>query len=106
MKENEILTLHDDNGVEQTFMLLRTLSLDGEYYMFLLPVSDEDDSDEKNGDDVLILHLDLSSPKEASYNLVTDESLIDRLVELFQKEDNPSTSLDELLDDLDEETDD
>ncbi len=105
MKEFETITLHDENGVEQAFTLLRTLCLDGEYYLFLQPEEAEEAAEE---DDlyVTILHLNPENPREVSYDLVTDEALIERLIECYQQEDTPSTVLDDLIEDEPEETDD
>ena len=84
--ENEeidnIIVLNDENGEEVPFEFLDLIELDGEEYVVLLPV-EEDDTD---ADEVVILRLeDTESEDEESYVSVEDEEVLNKVFEMFKE---------------------
>jgi uncharacterized protein YrzB (UPF0473 family) len=84
--ENEeidnIIVLNDENGEEVPFEFLDLIELDGEEYVVLLPV-EEDDTD---ADEVVILRLeDTESEDEESYVSVDDEEVLNKVFEMFKE---------------------
>ncbi len=60
-EEAQVFTLTDENGVETDFELLHTMDIDGETYLALIPVGDEESGEyvilkliEEDGEEVLV----------------------------------------------------
>ena len=84
--ENEeidnIIVLNDENGEEVPFEFLDLIELDGEEYVVLLPVEEED----TDADEVVILRLeDTESEDEESYVSVEDEEVLNKVFEMFKE---------------------
>ena len=84
--ENEeidnIIVLNDENGEEVPFEFLDLIELDGEEYVVLLPVEEED----TEADEVVILKLeDTESEDEESYVSVDDEEVLNKVFEMFKE---------------------
>lgn len=84
--ENEeidnIIILNDENGEEVPFEFLDLIELDGEEYVVLLPVEEED----TDADEVVILRLeDTESEDEESYVSVDDEEILNKVFEMFKE---------------------
>lgn len=84
--ENEeidnIIVLNDENGEEVPFEFLDLIELDGEEYVVLLPVEE----DEEEADEVVILKLeDTESEDEESYVSVDDEEILNKVFEMFKE---------------------
>lgn len=77
--DDSIVTLTDDNGVDVDFLLLDVVEYQGEDYMVLLPMEDEDSDEEDN---VLILKVERTEEGEM-YSGIEDEAVIDAVFELF-----------------------
>ena len=84
--ENEeldnIIVLNDENGEEVPFEFLDLIEYEGEEYVVLLPVEEDD----KEADEVVILKLeDTESEDEESYVSVEDEEILNKVFEMFKE---------------------
>ena len=84
--ENEeidnIIVLNDENGEEVPFEFLDLIELDGEEYVVLLPVEE----DEEEAEEVVILKLEDSEDEETeSYVSVDDEDVLNTVFEMFKE---------------------
>ena len=87
MEENEeldsnIIKLNDENGNEVEFEFLDLIEYEGEEYVVLLPIEE----DEEDSDEVLILKLeDTDSEEEESYVSVDDEEILNNVFQIFKE---------------------
>lgn len=85
MDEEELdnmITLNDEDGNEVNFEFLDLVELDGEEYVVLLPV----DQDEEAPGEVVILQVeDTDSEDEESYISVEDEEVLNKVFEMFKE---------------------
>lgn len=85
MSEEEldnIIVLNDENGEEVPFEFLDLVELDGEEYVVLLPVEE----DEEDAGEVVILKVeDTDSEEEESYVSVEDEDILNKVFETFKE---------------------
>ena len=80
---DNILVLNDEDGNEVEFEFLDLIEYEGEEYVVLLPVEDEE-SDEPG--EVVILKLeDTESDEEESYVSVEDEEILNKVFEKFKE---------------------
>ena len=81
---DNILTLNDEEGNEVEFEFLDLIEYDGEEYVILLPVEDEEDTEEPG--EVVILKLeDTENEDEESYVSVEDEDILNAVFEKFKE---------------------
>ena len=84
--ENEeldnIIVLNDEDGKEVEFEFLDLVELDGEEYVVLLPIEDEE-SDE--GEVVILKVEDTENAEEESYVSVDDEEILNEVFEIFKE---------------------
>lgn len=81
---DNILTLNDEDGNEVEFEFLDLIEYDGEEYVILLPVEDEEDVEEPG--EVVILKLeDTENEDEESYVSVEDEEILNAVFEKFKE---------------------
>ena len=81
---NNIIVLNDENGEEVEFEFLDLIELDGEEYVVLLPVEEEENPEEAG--EVVILKLeDTESEDEESYVSVEDEEVLNKVFEMFKE---------------------
>lgn len=81
---DNILTLNDEDGNEVEFEFLDLIEYDGEEYVILLPVEDEEDAEEPG--EVVILKLeDTENEDEESYVSVEDEEILNAVFEKFKE---------------------
>ena len=81
---NNIVILNDEEGNEVEFEFLDLIEYDGEEYVILLPVEDEEDAEEPG--EVVILKLeDTENEDEESYVSVDDEDTLNRVFEIFKE---------------------
>ena len=81
---NNIVVLNDENGEEVEFEFLDLIELDGEEYVVLLPVEEEENPEEAG--EVIILKLeDTESEDEESYVSVEDEEVLNKVFEMFKE---------------------
>ena len=77
-EEVSILTLTDENGVEQNFEYLDVIEYEGKEYLFLLPVDDEDS-------EIVILEIEPVDEENETYLTIDDMDLQEKLFELFKE---------------------
>lgn len=81
---DNILTLNDEEGNEVEFEFLDLIEYEGEEYVILLPVEDEEDEEEPG--EVVILKLeDTDNEDEESYVSVDDEEILNAVFEKFKE---------------------
>ena len=85
--ENEeldnIIVLNDEEGKEVEFEFLDLVELDGEEYVVLLPVEDEENEEE--GEVVILKVEDSEDEEEESYVSVDDEEILNQVFEIFKE---------------------
>ena len=82
---DNIVILNDEEGNEIKFEFLDLVELDDEEYVVLLPVTEEGEEDEG---EVVILKIedtDDEESEEESYVSVEDESILNRVFEIFKE---------------------
>ena len=77
-EEMNILSLTDENGVEQNFEYLDVIEDEGKEYLFLLPVDDEDA-------EVVILEIEPVDEENENYLAIEDMELLEKLYEMFKE---------------------
>ena len=77
-EEMSILSLTDENGVEQNFEYLDVIEYEGTEYLFLLPVDDENA-------EVVILEIEPVDEENENYLAIDDLELLEKLYELFKE---------------------
>lgn len=81
---DNIIVLNDENGDEIEFEFLDLIEYEGEEYVILLPVEDEEDEEEPG--EVVILKLeDTDNEDEESYVSVDDEEILNAVFEKFKE---------------------
>ena len=79
---DNIIVLNDENGEEVPFEFLDLIELEGEEYVVLLPVEE----DEEEAGEVVILKVeDTDSEEEESYVSVDDEDVLNKVFEMFKE---------------------
>ena len=79
---DNIIVLNDENGEEVPFEFLDLIELDGEEYVVLLPV-EENETD--SGEVVILKVEDTESEEEESYVSVDDEKILNQVFEMFKE---------------------
>ncbi len=80
---DNIIILNDENGEEVPFEFLDLIELDGEEYVVLLPVEEEN---EEEAEEVVILKLeDTEDEEQESYVSVDDEEVLNKVFEMFKE---------------------
>ena len=77
---DNIIVLNDEEGKEVEFEFLDLIELDGEEYVVLLPV-DEDEE----GEVVILKVEDTENDEEESYVSVEDEDILQQVFEIFKE---------------------
>lgn len=78
---DNIIILNDEDGNEVQFEFLDLIELDGEEYVVLLPVED----DEEDGEVVILKVEDTDSEDEESYVSVDDQEILNKVFEIFKE---------------------
>ena len=76
--EAEIITLEDDLGNEKDLEFLDTVEYEGEEYIVLLPVEEEEQ------DEVMILRVDSLDDEEETYSGIDDEEVLQAVFDIFR----------------------
>ena len=79
---DNIIILNDENGNEVKFEFLDLMEYEGEEYVVLLPV--EEENDEEPGEVVILKLEDSESEEEESYVSVDDEEILNKVFEIFK----------------------
>lgn len=77
-EEENLFLLEDENGNEVPFEFVDLMEYEGEEYLFLLPVEDDDG-------EVVILHVDMVDGDEEAYSGVESEELLIILFNMFRE---------------------
>lgn len=77
--EAEIITLEDDLGNEKDFEFLDTVEYDGDEYIILLPVDEEDQNE------VMILRVDSLDDEDEMYSGIDDEEVLQAVFDIFKE---------------------
>ena len=81
---DNIIVLNDENGEESKFEFLDLIEYEGEEYVVLLPVEEEQNDDDAG--EVVILKLeDTDSEDEESYVSVEDEEVLKNVFDIFKE---------------------
>ena len=78
-EEAQVFTLTDENGVETDFELLHTMDIDGETYLALIPVGDEESGE------YVILKL-IEEDGEEVLETIDDDEEFEKVADLFDAE--------------------
>ena len=79
---DNIIVLNDEEGQEVKFEFLDLIEYDGEEYVILLPIEE----DEEESDEVVILKVeDTESEEEESYVSVDDQEILNKVFEIFKE---------------------
>ena len=79
---DNIIVLNDENGEEVPFEFLDVIEYEGEEYVVLLPVEE----DEEDSGEVVILKIeDTESEEEESYVSVDDEEVLSAVFDIFKE---------------------
>ena len=76
--DENLIILSDEDGEQVVFELLDTIEYEGEYYIVLYPVEEDE------AEDVIILHVHMDENEEEVYDSVPDE-LVLTLFEIFKE---------------------
>ena len=79
---DNIIILNDEDGNEVKFEFLDLIELDGEEYVVLLPVEDDEEED---GEVVILKVEDTDSEDEESYVSVDDQEILNKVFEIFKE---------------------
>jgi len=74
--------LNDENGEEVPFEFLDLIELDGEEYVILLPVEEDEETE---GEVVILKVEDTDSEEEESYVSVEDEEVLQKVFDMFKE---------------------
>ena len=80
---DNVIILNDENGEEVPFEFLDLVELDGEEYVVLLPIEENEDA-EDSGEVVILKVEDNDSEEEESYVSVDDEETLNKVFEIFK----------------------
>jgi len=80
---SDILTLEDENGVEQEFELVDSLDYNDNRYVALVPLL-EDEDDEENGE-LVLLRADYMDEDEEFLVIIEDEDEFNQVADLFMQ---------------------
>ena len=78
---DNISVLNDENGEEVQFEFLDFIELDGEEYVVLLPVEEDEETE---GEVVILKVEDTESEEEESYVSVDDEETLNKVFSIFK----------------------
>ncbi|HOJ09253.1 MAG TPA: DUF1292 domain-containing protein [Clostridiales bacterium] len=108
-ERDDIVVLVDENGEEEEFEFVDTVEMDGNEYVILSPVSEDENDNDDFDEEVVILKVDKKEDGEESFVTVENEDELDAVFEEFKMriEDDYYFDFDEEdEDDEDEEEDD
>lgn len=80
---DNIIVLNDEEGKEVQFEFLDLIEYEGEEYVVLLPVEEEDE--ESAGEVVILKVEDTDSEDEESYVSVDDQDTLNTIFEMFKE---------------------
>lgn len=87
--DDEIYTLTDEDGNESQFELIGSREVDGQTYLALVPV------DENDEDEYVILKVEIDENGEETLVTINDDDEFDRIADIFDDELFGSVDYDE-----------
>lgn len=82
---DNVVILNDEDGNEVQFEFLDLVELDDEEYVVLLPITEEGEGEEDEGEVVILKVEDSEDEEEESYVSVEDEEILNRVFEVFKE---------------------
>ena len=79
---DNVIVLNDEDGNEVQFEFLDLIEYDGEEYVVLLPM---EENEEESGEVVILKVEDTESENEESYVSVDDEETLNKVFEMFKE---------------------
>ncbi len=76
-EESSILTLTDENGVDNEFEYLDCIEYEGKEYLVLLPIDEQ-------ANEIVILEVQPVDEENESYIAVENEDILDAVYEIFK----------------------
>lgn len=87
MEEDSVYQIFvDEDNNEIPFEILDFFEYENAEYVVLLPLEDEEETDEET--EVVIFKLEKSSEDEETYTVVDDESVLEAVFEMFKQRNN------------------
>lgn len=77
--EAQIITLEDDLGNEKEFEFLDVVEYEGEEYIILLPVAEEEQNE------VMILRIESVDDENENYVGIDDEEILQKVFNIFKE---------------------
>lgn len=77
--EAQIITLEDDLGNEKDFEFLDVVEYEGEEYIILLPVAEEEQNE------VMILRIESVDDENENYVGIDDEEILQKVFDIFKE---------------------
>ena len=79
---DNIIVLNDEEGKEVQFEFLDLIEYEGEEYVILLPI---EENEEESGEVVILKLEDTDSEDEESYVSVDDQDILNKVFEIFKE---------------------
>ncbi len=77
-EEQNILTLTDENGNEETFEYLDVIEYEGKEYLFLLPADEE-------SSEIVVLEIEPVDEEIENYLPIQDEAVLNAVYDIFKE---------------------
>jgi uncharacterized protein YrzB (UPF0473 family) len=77
-EEQNILTLTDENGEEETFEYLDVIEYEGKEYLFLLPADEE-------SSEIVVLEIEPVDEEIENYLPIQDEAVLNAVYDIFKE---------------------
>lgn len=85
-ERDDIVVLVDEDGEEVEFEHIDTIEMKGNEYVVLAPlVSEDEDIDDVEEEEVIILRIEHSEDGEDSFVTIEDDDELDEVFDLFQE---------------------
>lgn len=82
-ERDDIVVLVDENGEEVEFEHIDTIEMNGNEYVVLAPL-EEEDAEEQEDEEVIILKVEHNEDGEDSFVTIEDDDELDEVFEEFQ----------------------
>lgn len=92
---DDIVVLVDENGEEIEFEHLDTIEMNGNEYVVLAPLDEEDTGDDSGEEEVIILKVEHNENGDDSFLTVNDDEELDEVFEEFQAHMEDGEDIDE-----------
>lgn len=82
-ERDDIIVMVDENGDEVEFELIETIEMNGNEYVILAPL-DEEDVDDQDEEEVIILKVEHGEDGEDTFVTIEDDDELDEVFNEFQ----------------------